>query len=253
MKYKYIDGHAHLNTNYFKEEIKDALELAKKYNVTKMIMPSTCVEDSYKSIKIAKKYENLFATVGIHPADGFNIKECDYLDQINPKDIVAVGEVGIDLYRKENPVIEIQKKIFEKHIKFAKKHNKVLIVHMREGPDEVAKLLEKYLPLKFVMHSFTESYAWALKFIKMGGYISFSGIVTFKNAFELKEVAKKLPLDKILTETDAPFLTPVPQRGKQNTPAYVKYTTDFIANIRDESDGDVINAIYNNAIKLYGI
>ena len=253
MNRKYIDGHAHINTKYYKQDFQKTLALAKAFNVTKMVMPSTSVASSLKSILLAKKHKNLFASVGIHPADGEKVAECTYLKEINPDDVVAIGEVGIDLYRKTNPPLVIQTQIFEEHIKFAIKNNKVLIIHMRESEQEVYDVLKKYKPSKFIIHSFTSTYDWAMKYIQLGGFISFSGIVTFKNAPQVQDVARRIPLNRILTETDAPFLTPVPHRGKSNQPAYVKYTTNFIASIRNEEDDFVIASIYANTKKLFSI
>lgn len=245
---KYIDTHCHINGTYFKEDKDQAIKEAFSNNVEKIILPGTSIKDSLEAISMAKENENLYAAAGIHPADAFDT-DCTYLNKINPDDIIAVGEVGIDLYRDTNPPLEKQIEVFEKHIEFAVKHNKPLLIHMRDAEVHVYDSLKKYNGVKFIMHSFTSSIEWANKFIDMGGFISFSGIVTFKNAKELQEVAQVIPLNRILIETDAPFLSPVPHRGKHNKPAYVKHVGDFIAALRGEED--VLNIIYQNTVKLF--
>lgn len=245
---KYIDTHCHINGTYFKEDRAEAIKEAFASNVEKIILPGTSIEDSLEAIQMSKANPNLHAAVGIHPADAFKT-DCSYLEKINPEDIVAVGEVGIDLYRNTNPALEKQIEVFEKHIEFAIKHNKPLLIHMRDAEAQVFDSLKKYKGVKFVMHSFTSTLEWANKFIELGGMISFSGIVTFKNAKDLQEVAKSIPLNKILIETDAPFLSPTPHRGKHNKPVYVKHVGDFISELRQESQ--VLETIYQNTLELF--
>lgn len=247
---RYIDTHCHLNGDYFTENKKEAIKAALENNVDKIILPGTTPEDSLEAIEMAKQYDCLFAAAGIHPSDATN-KDISYLDSINPDDIVAIGEVGIDLYRDTNPPLDTQIWVFEKHIEFAKKHNKPVIVHMRDAEEQVYKIIKNNPGVTFIMHSFTASFEWAKKFIELGTYISISGIVTFKNAKELKEVASWIPLEKMLAETDAPFLTPVPHRGKHNKPAYVSHVVDYISELRNEDN--IHEQIYQNSLKVFSL
>lgn len=246
---KYFDTHCHLNGVYFKENKQEAIQRALENTVDKIVLPGTSIKDSLEAIEMAKNNKNLYAAVGIHPADAFEV-DCSYLENINPKDIVAIGEVGIDLYRDSNPSLNKQIIVFKKHIEFAIKHNKPILIHMRDAEQEVYDVLKDYKNLKFTMHSFTSTLEWANKFIELGGMISFSGIVTFKNAKDLQEVAKNIPLNKILIETDAPFLSPTPHRGKHNQPSYVKHVGDFISELRNENINEII---YQNSLSFFNL
>lgn len=250
---KYIDTHCHLAGPYYKDNVIEDIKHAQQEGVNYIIMPGTTAKDSQESIALAKNHPGVFACAGIHPADASDPKALTHLDEVNPSDIIAVGEVGIDLYRDSNPPLALQEKVFRHHIEYALKHDKPIIIHMRACESELYNIIKDYPKARFVMHSFTSTWQWASKFIKLGGYISFSGIVTFKNAKELQEVVKKMPLDRIIYETDAPFLTPTPHRGKHNKPEYVKHVAHQIATLRDEKQEQVLKTLFNNALKLFKI
>ena len=252
---KYIDTHGHLNSKEFRDNYKKYIEDAKKANVLKIIIPGTNKEDSYEAINIASKFDNIYAMVSLHPVDGYKIEDIEWLNQIDVTKIIGIGECGIDLYRPTNPPINIQKEIFRIHIRFAQKNNLPVIIHSRNAEKETYDVLneKEFLGINFVIHCCTMNKEWVMKFVDMGGYISFSGIVTFKNAVEIQEAAKSIPLNQILSETDAPYLSPVPYRGKVNNPQYVIYIAEYIANIRKESREEVINALWNNAHRIFSI
>ena len=251
----YIDTHGHLNSKEFKDDYKKYIQEAKQNDVLKIIIPGTTKEDSYEAIKIASQFENVYAMVALHPTEGYKIQDIDWLKDIDHKKIVGIGECGIDLYREGNPLVDIQKEIFRIHIRFAQKFNLPVIIHSRNAEQETYDVLneKEFKNIKFVIHCCTMTKEWALKFANMGGYISFSGIVTFKNTLEIKEAAKAIPLNQILTETDSPYLSPEPLRGKVNNPKYVKYTSEYIANIRKETKEEVIKALWNNAHRIFSI
>ena len=255
MNMKFIDTHAHLNSEEFRDNIEAFIENAKQMGVDKIIVPGTDKEDSIEAIAMAKKHESLYALAGLHPSYVKDETSANWIDEINPNDIIAVGEAGIDLYWEDNPSIELQEIAFKKQLDYAKKHNKLMIVHMRNAEKEVYNILssDEYKDVRFLLHCSTTSYEWNKKFVDLGGYVSFSGVVTFKKAFDVHESAIKLPLDKIVVETDAPYLAPQPKRGKTNEPAYVSYTAKHIASLREENDEEVIKALYNNSLRLFGL
>lgn len=251
---KYFDTHCHLNGPFYESDIDEDIKLALEKNVKKILLPGTSKEDSLLAIEMAKKNPDvLVAAAGIHPSDAFSRDLVDYLEEINPNDIVAIGEVGIDLYRDTNPSLELQEFVFRKHIEYALKHNKPVLIHMREATNEVLNIVSEYKGLKFVLHSYTGDAATATKFVELGGYISFSGIVTFKNAKEVQEAAKVVPLNRMIVETDAPFLAPTPHRGKPNKPEYVTHVANFICSLREEDENEVLLALYRNSIELFGL
>ncbi len=205
-------------------------------------------------LKLAESYDNFYASVGVHP-DYEDIEEpsVEALVELaqHPK-VVAIGETGLDYFRLTGD-LEWQRMRFRTHIRAAILANKPLIIHTRSAADDTLRIMQEEGANKVggVMHCFTESLEVALAAISMGFYISFSGIVTFKNATQLKEVAQAIPLDKMLVETDSPYLAPVPFRGKTNQPAYVKYVAQEIANLRGISLDAVMQATTHNFFTLF--
>ena len=205
-------------------------------------------------LSLAEQYDNFYASVGVHP-DYENIDEpsVDLLCRLaqHPK-VVAIGETGLDYFRLSGN-LEWQRSRFRTHIRAAILAGKPLIIHTRNASDDTLRIMQEEGAHQAggVMHCFTESLEMAEAAIEMGFYISFSGIVTFKNAAQLKEVAQKIPLDKILVETDSPYLAPVPFRGKTNQPAYVKYVAQEIADLRGTSLEEVMQATTQNFFNLF--
>ena len=205
-------------------------------------------------LALAEQYDNFYASVGVHP-DYEDIEEpsIDGLVSLaaHPK-VVAIGETGLDYFRLTGD-LEWQRERFRTHIRAAILAEKPLIIHTRSAAEDTLRIMQEEGAVKVggVMHCFTESLEVALAAISMGFYISFSGIVTFKNALALKEVAQAIPLDKILVETDSPYLAPVPFRGKTNQPAYVKYVAQEIANLRGISLDEVMQATTANFFNLF--
>ena len=205
-------------------------------------------------LALAEQYDNFYASVGVHP-DYENIEEpsIDVLVSLAAHaKVVAIGETGLDYFRLTGD-LEWQRTRFRTHIRAAILAKKPLIIHTRSAAEDTLRIMQEEgaVAVGGVMHCFTESLEVALAAISMGFYISFSGIVTFKNALALKEVAQKIPLDKILVETDSPYLAPVPFRGKTNQPAYVKYVAQEIANLRGISLDEVMLATTTNFFNLF--
>ncbi len=205
-------------------------------------------------LALAEQFDNFYASVGVHP-DYEDIEEpsIDGLVSLaaHPK-VVAIGETGLDYFRLTGD-LEWQRKRFRTHIRAAILAKKPLIIHTRNAAEDTLRIMQEEGAVQIggVMHCFTESLEVAQAAISMGFYISFSGIVTFKNATQLKEVAQKIPLDKMLVETDSPYLAPVPFRGKTNQPAYVKYVAQEIANLRGISLDAVMGATTANFFNLF--
>ena len=263
-----VDSHAHLEAV---DDLKGSLKRAKEAGVGKIITIGTSLASSKKAIEIAKKYSNdelqIFATCGLHPKDakGELVKQPLYrcietLKQIaeSSKGVVGIGEAGLDYHPDMTDKDKnFQKELFEAQINLAADLNLPLITHCRNAWEEILSLLTTDYRLRTrlrgVFHSFTGNWQTAQKALDLGFFISFSGIVTFKNASKIQEVAEKIPLDRILIETDSPFLSPEPLRGKQNEPKNVRIIAEFLAHLRSQSINTIIGASADNAKRLFGI
>ncbi|RLC40145.1 MAG: hydrolase TatD [Candidatus Nealsonbacteria bacterium] len=248
-----IDTHAHLNFEDFDKDREEVIRRAFEGGIKAIINVGTNFESSKKSIELAERYENIYASVSLHPIDvekeEFNEEEWLKL-AAHPK-VVAIGETGFDFYHHSDR--KKQKEIFEKLIKIACKVEKPLILHSREADEEVLQILrENKLPSKRgVIHCFGRDYEVAKKFLDLGFLISYTGNITYnkERAISVSEV----PLDKIMVETDCPFMTPVPFRGRRNEPLYVKYIAQRIAEIKNITFEEVAEKTTKNAEKLFKI
>ena len=247
-----IDTHCHLFFEELKKDLAGVLSRASDLGVTKFICVGTNVEDSIESYDLALNYENIFSTAGVHPHDSEEVPK-DYLDQIkgllrNHK-VVALGEIGLD-YFKNISDRKIQKKIFREQLELAQEINKPIVFHNRESDDDILKILSEYPDVVGVSHCFSSSYEVAKKLIDMGFYISFSGNLTFKNS-HLPDVAKKLPINSLLVETDSPFLSPVPYRGKTNEPGRTRFVADYLAQLHNLTINEVADVTTDNAKAIF--
>ena len=250
-----IDTHTHLDFECYDDKIDEICKNAINTGVEKMIIPGVRIKYFNKIINLIDKYDFLYGAVGVHPSEVTDLED-NYLDLMleiakHPK-IVAIGEIGLDYYwDKEN--IEKQKEVFNSQIELAKKVNKPLLIHDRDAHEDTFKILKAHnaSEVGVVMHCFSGSKEFALQCIKEGYYIALGGVVTFKNAKKPKEVAEKVPLENLLLETDAPYLTPVPYRGEENQPAYVKYVAEEIAKIKNISFEEVDKQTTKNAYELF--
>jgi TatD DNase family protein len=249
-----VDSHCHLNFPEFTENIHAVRQLMLELQVGHALCVSVTLDKFPEVLKLAESYDNFYASVGVHP-DYEDIEEPSMEALVSlakhPK-VVAIGETGLDYFRLTGD-LEWQRERFRTHIRAAILVGKPLIIHTRSAAEDTLKIMQEEGANKVggVMHCFTENLEVALAAIDMGFYISFSGIVTFKNATQIKEVAQAIPLDKILVETDSPYLAPVPFRGKTNQPAYVKYVAQEVANLRGISLDTVIQATTQNFFTLF--
>ena len=239
-----IDTHSHINM-IEGISIDEIILNATNNGVEKIIVPAAYPSDIDVVYDLVNKYDNVYGLLGIHPSE---VKDWDdnLIDKIKKlsenKKIVGIGEIGLDYYWDKS-FNDLQKEVFIKQIKLANELNLPISIHDREAHKDTFEILKEYNKnSQIIMHCFSGSLEFANECIKQGWYIAIGGVVTFKNAIKVKEVAKEIPLEKILLETDAPYLTPVPYRGKENQPAYVKYVAEEIAKIR-KIDFETINQI----------
>lgn len=230
-----VDSHCHINFEPLAGDFPGLLKRASENQVTHMLCVSVNLEDFPQVLNLAHEHESIFASVGVHPC----YTECEDPSTArlvalaeDPK-IIAIGETGLDYFRNEGD-LSWQRERFSRHIEAARITGKPLIIHTREAADDTMLMLksEDAESAGGVMHCFAEDWRIAEKALDIGFYISFSGIVTFKSAEQLREVARKVPLDRMLVETDSPYLAPVPMRGKTNEPSYVRHTAEFLAGLR---------------------
>ena len=247
-----IDTHCHLFFDELKEDLSSVLKRAADLGVTKFICVGTNIEDSKESYNLALDYENIFSTAGVHPHDTEEVAE-NYIDELynllKNKKVVAVGEIGLD-YFKELSDISVQKKIFAEQLELAQKINKPIVFHNRDSDDDIINTLSEFPNVYGVAHCFSSTYDVAKKLIDMGFYISFSGNLTFKNS-HLPDVAKRLPIDRLLVETDSPFLSPIPHRGKTNEPGRARFVADLLARLHNLSINEVAQITTTNAKAIF--
>ena len=250
-----IDTHSHI---YMIEKISvdEVLQNAISNGVKKIIVPSSCASDIDDVFELAQKYENVYCYLGIHPEEakdwsGENKEKIKTL-AASPK-VVGIGEIGLDYYWDKSN-IDLQKEIFIKQIELANELNLPLNIHDRDAHKDTFDILKEHNKNSAViMHCFSGSPEFAVECLKEGWYIALGGVVTFKNAKKMKEVAKIVPIEKLLLETDAPYLTPVPHRGEENQPAYVKFTAEEIAKLKGISFEEAAQTTSANAEKILSI
>jgi len=249
-----VDSHCHLNFEPMGDDMPAVLERAKAAGVDYMLCVSVNLEDYPQVLAIAQAHENIFASVGVHPCYQ-DVKEPtveELLRLAQDEKVVAIGETGLDYFRIEGDMAWQQQR-FVRHIEAGIEAAKPLIVHTREAADDTMRILREHHADRCgaVMHCFAEDWETAKKALDLGFYISFSGIVTFNSAARLKEVAKQVPLDRILVETDAPYLAPVPMRGRPNQPAFVAHTAQYVADLRGISLDELSRKTSDNFFQLF--
>ena len=250
-----VDSHCHLDMLCPKQQsIADVLEQATQQGIEHMLCVSVSLERFQPMMDLIAPFDQISASVGVHP-DGTDVQEADegqLVELAQTDKVVAIGETGLDYFRTEGDV-EWQRERFRRHIRAAREAHKPLIVHTHAAKQDTLKILreEHANEVSGVLHCFTEDWDMARAAIDMNFYISFSGIVTFKNAQELKQVARKMPADLMLVETDAPYLAPVPKRGKTNQPAFVRYVAEYLAELRGEALEQIAGATTENFYRLF--
>ena len=250
-----IDSHAHLEMPEFKKDLEAVIQRAKESGVEYIFTVGTERKDWKKALEIANSHPSIYAILGVHPHNAKEIEDQTYpmlKEFCQNEKVKAFGEIGLDFFRNLSPQ-DIQLKRFREQIGLAKELGLPIVVHDREAHHETMEILksEKAEERGGIIHCFSGNYEMAKVCIEMGFYISIPGSITFKNAEGLREVVKKIPLESLLVETDAPFLTPEPFRGKRNEPSYVRYTAQKVAEIKNVSFERVAEVTAENALRVY--
>jgi TatD DNase family protein len=250
-----IDSHCHLDHETLFDNLDDVLQRSKDVGIEKLLTICTTLDSFIKIKELVKKDDIIYGTYGIHPHEAKKDKVTAKLiiDEINKnKKIIGIGETGLDFYYNHSDKID-QITSLEEHIIASIELKIPLIIHSRNAENETLEIFNKYKKhnLKILMHCFTGSRKFAENLLNLNAYFSASGIITFKNSIDLQETFKFIPLDKILIETDSPYLAPVPNRGKKNEPSFVKFTAEKLADIRGISNPELIKATTFNFNKLF--
>ncbi|OGI38009.1 MAG: DNAase [Candidatus Muproteobacteria bacterium RBG_16_62_13] len=249
-----VDSHCHLNFEPLCQDIDRVLDNARKQGVDHLLCVSVNLESYPEVLALAEKYPHIYASVGVHPNEREG-REPDVAEltrlAAHPR-VVAIGETGLDFYRSEGD-LEWQRQRFRNHIRAARQAGKPLIIHTREAADDTLRIMreEEAGSAGGVMHCFTETWEVARASLDMGFYVSFSGIVTFRSAEALREVARRVPDDRLLIETDAPYLAPIPFRGKTNEPAYVSHVASLVADLRKTDIQTLADLTTGNFFRLF--
>jgi len=253
-----IDSHAHIDDEKFDADREAVIENALAAGVGLIINPAADEESSRRAVALSEKYSMVYATVGFHPHDAksYDFKEHGQMlrDWAKKDKVIAIGEIGLDYHYDLSPR-DIQQSVFVDQMHIAKEMALPIVIHNRESMEDMWRLLKDHFSPEYggVMHSYSGSVEMARIFLDMGFYLSISGPLTFKNARKLPEVVAMMPLDRLLVETDSPYLTPTPHRGKRNEPAYVRFVAEEVARIRGMSIEDLEEITTENAKRVFRI
>ena len=251
---KFIDSHCHINFPELVQDLDGVMARMHSAQVTHALCVSVDLEKFSEIQSLSRSHSNIFGSIGVHPnhTAGIPVRPEELLAHVDDRGIVAIGETGLDYFRSEGD-LEWQRERFRTHIRVARKAGKPLIVHTREAAEDTLKILEEEQAGEVggVMHCFSETWSVAERAMALGFHISFSGILTFKSAAALRDVAARAPMDRILIETDSPYLAPVPHRGKTNEPSYVRHVGEELARVRHMSVDAVAQATTANFFTLF--
>jgi len=251
-----FDTHAHYDSGAFNKDRMELLASMPEKDVELILNPGCDLETSKKAVEIANAFPYVYAAVGFHPSDcgSWNENSLDDLRGLaaDPK-VKAIGEIGLDYYWKDNPAPEFQKKVFHAQMQLARELGLPVIIHDREAHRDCLEVVKAYPDIKGVYHCYSGSLEDAKVLVKLGWMLSFTGVVTFKNARKALEVIEWLPMDRIMIETDAPYLTPEPYRGKRNDSGYVHYVAETIAKVKGLEAGEVARITMENGKRFFGI
>ncbi|MEP0860221.1 MAG: YchF/TatD family DNA exonuclease [Ignavibacterium sp.] len=253
----FVDTHAHLFYENFKDDLDDVIKRAKENGVDYILVPATDIKTAEETLKLCDNYDFIYAAVGIHPHDtkDWDDSLLSKIEQLakHPK-VVAIGEIGLDYYYDFSPKTQ-QIKAFRSQIELALKLELPVIIHNRDSDEDMMEIISSYCStgLKAQFHCFNASLSDAIEYMKMNHFISFTGNITFKKSDELRNILKHIDLNHLLLETDSPFMTPVPHRGKRNEPAFVKLVAEKIAEVHNTSLEDIARITSLNAFRMFGI
>tara|TARA_Y100000768_G_scaffold342429_1_gene287529 strand:+ start:832 stop:1611 length:780 start_codon:yes stop_codon:yes gene_type:complete len=251
-----VDSHCHLIHEKNLISVEEIIHNASKNNVSSFLNIATKYEEFDKSIELSEKYKCIYTSIGIHPHEAYQMNDDIYnkiIDFSNHEKVIGIGETGLD-YFYNNSLKEDQIKSFESHIKLSQKTNLPVIIHSRDAEDDILNIIKKMndkKPFSAVFHCFTGSTQLLEKLLPFNIYFSISGIVTFKNSNNLRQTVKEIPLNKVLLETDSPYLSPVPMRGKINQPAHIIHTLEYLADLFNLNSNDLTNITTSNFYNLF--
>ncbi|MDO4903744.1 MAG: TatD family hydrolase [Limosilactobacillus sp.] len=250
------DSHTHLNDDHFYDDVAAFENRAQHYGITQMNIVGSNAQLNQRALELGEQYENLHPIIGWHPEDIANFDQAakDQLwQQLHDPKVVAIGEIGLDYFNDEHSPHDRQRAIFEEQLDWAAQLDLPVSIHCRDALEDTYDVLKNSRVAEFggVMHSFNGSPEWAEKFMDLGMMISFSGVASFGSAEEVHEAVKAIPLKRMMVETDAPYLTPAPYRGKQNEPAFTKFVVDAIAELKQVEASQVAYQTFQNATKLF--
>lgn len=252
-----FDTHTHLNVKQFEKDEAEVIQRAKDHGVSRMAVVGFDAPTIEKALELSKTYEGIYPIIGWHPTEAGSYSsevEAKMTELVETEQIIALGEMGLDYHWMEDPK-DVQIEAFRKQIQLAKKLKLPIVIHNRESTEDVYRVLkeEDIQEIGGIMHSFNLTPVWLEKFLALGMHISFSGVLTFSNAAEVKASAKQVPLDRVLIETDAPYLSPEPHRGQRNEPSYVRFVAEELAEIHGLSLTQIAEITTENALKLFKI
>lgn len=252
-----IDTHVHLNADHYDEDLEDVIERARNAGIEKMVVVGFDKDTIERTMKLIESYDDVYGVIGWHPVDAVDCTDDDlkWIEDLSSHEkIIGIGETGLDYHWDKSPE-DVQKEVFKKQLALARRVNLPIIIHNRESTEDCVAILkeENAEDIGGIMHAFSADEDVADEVLDMNFYISLGGPVTFKNARLPKDIAVHVPLERLLVETDAPFLTPHPYRGKRNEPSYVKLVAEQIADLRGMSYEDFAKATTENAKRLFGI
>ena len=250
-----FDTHAHLDSEQFEEDFDDIMQNIINKKISLIVNPGCDLPTSKKSVELSEKYDFIYSAVGFHP------HEAKYMDEeaineierlaVSNKKIVSIGEIGLDYYYDFSPR-DVQEDVFVRQMELANKLDLPFIIHSRDASNDTYEMVKKYKNnVDCVLHCYSQSKEMAKLYLDLGCYLSFAGPVTFKKSTNLQEVAKYTPLDRIFIETDSPYLSPEPKRGKKNEPSNVIYTGKKIAELKEISEEQLFKSTYNNSVRFF--
>ncbi|MBL1223657.1 TatD family hydrolase [Enterococcus sp. BWR-S5] len=252
-----FDSHTHLNAEQFNDDIPETIERAKELGVTEMAVVGFDTPTIDKSLALSKEYADIYSIIGWHPTEAGSYTkdiEARLQELLDTPKVVALGEIGLDYYWMEDPK-DVQDRVFRRQIAIAKEMKLPISIHMRDAIEDTYRVLkeEGVQDIGGIMHSYSGDSEWMKRFLDLGMHISFSGVVSFKKAVEVQEAAQTAPLERLLVETDAPYLAPVPYRGKRNEPGYTRYVVEKIAELRAMPWEELAQQTTKNAHQLFRI
>jgi TatD DNase family protein len=251
-----FDSHAHYDDEAFNIDRDEVIGNLRENGVVGVLNCGSSMEGAVSSVELAEKYDFFYAAVGLHPEyvgnmDGASIEQLEMLCRSTK--VKAIGEIGLDYYYEENPPKDVQREAFRKQMKLAEKLNLPVVIHDRDAHEDTLKILKEFPRVKGVVHCFSGSIEFARECLKIGYYIGFTGVVTFKNAKKIIEVAREVPLNRILVETDCPYMAPVPNRGKRNQSDYIKHIAKQLAEIKGIDTDEILAITKDNIMRLLNL